>query len=109
MNALMTPERAAEILNPEHRECYESIETVKEACRMGMNALQHPLEEFIRQEVPFRFTEYFGIPDTDAIRDVVEYAVEELVFYMDEILDTMRIDEILRGVLYKHGIQFDEE
>ena len=31
----MTYERAAEILDPEHRETYESLEIVNEACRMG--------------------------------------------------------------------------
>ena len=36
----MTIERAIEILNPEHREHYDSIEIVEEACRMGMNALE---------------------------------------------------------------------
>ena len=36
----MTVERAIEILNPEHREHYESIEPVNEACRMGMKALE---------------------------------------------------------------------
>lgn len=36
----MTIERAIEILNPEHREHYDSIETVNEACRMGMEALE---------------------------------------------------------------------
>ena len=32
--------RAAEILDPEHREQYESLEPVNEACRMGMEALR---------------------------------------------------------------------
>lgn len=36
----MTTERAIEILNPEHREHYESIEIVEEACRLGMAALE---------------------------------------------------------------------
>lgn len=36
----MKIERAIEILNPEHRECYQSIEEVNEACRMGMHALE---------------------------------------------------------------------
>lgn len=36
----MTTERAIEILNPEHREHYESIEPVNTACRMGMEALE---------------------------------------------------------------------
>ena len=45
----MTIERAIEILNHEHREHYDSIETVNEACRMGMEALKRtrwiPVEE----------------------------------------------------------------
>ena len=36
----MKIERAIEILDPEHREHYESIEPVNEACRMGMEALE---------------------------------------------------------------------
>ena len=36
----MTLERAAEILNPQHREHYDSLETVEEACRLGMEALE---------------------------------------------------------------------
>lgn len=36
----MTIERAIEILNPEHREHYESIDPVNDACRMGMEALE---------------------------------------------------------------------
>ena len=36
----MTPERAIQILDPDHREHYESIEPVNEACRMGMEALK---------------------------------------------------------------------
>lgn len=40
MSNSMTPERAIEILNPEHREHYDSIETVNEACRMGMESLK---------------------------------------------------------------------
>lgn len=35
----MTNERAAEILNPEHRERYDNIETVNKACRIGTNAI----------------------------------------------------------------------
>lgn len=36
----MTNERAIEILNPEHREDYKSMEPIEEACRMGMKALE---------------------------------------------------------------------
>lgn len=36
----MEIERAIEILNPDHREHYESIKPVNEACKMGMEALK---------------------------------------------------------------------
>lgn len=36
----MTIDRAIEILDPEHREHYKSIDPVIEACRMGMEALE---------------------------------------------------------------------
>lgn len=36
----MTIDRAIEILDPEHRECYDGLEEVNEACRMGMEALE---------------------------------------------------------------------
>lgn len=36
----MTIDRAIEILDPNHRECYGNIEEVNEACRMGMEALK---------------------------------------------------------------------
>lgn len=36
----MKIERAIEILDPEHRECYDGMDEVNEACRMGMEALE---------------------------------------------------------------------
>ena len=36
----MTIDRACEILDSEHREHYESIDPVNEACRMAINALR---------------------------------------------------------------------
>lgn len=36
----MEIKRAIEILDPEHRERYEDLEEVNEACRMGMEALR---------------------------------------------------------------------
>lgn len=40
----MTDERAIEILDPEHREHYESIEPVEEACRIGIKAIKRVKE-----------------------------------------------------------------
>lgn len=45
MSNTMTPERAIEILNPEHREYYDSIETVNEACRMGMETIGYRIKK----------------------------------------------------------------
>ena len=36
----MTIDRAIEILNPEHREVYNGLDEVNEACRIGMEALK---------------------------------------------------------------------
>lgn len=36
----MKVERAIEILDPEHREHYDGMDEVNEACRMGMEALE---------------------------------------------------------------------
>ena len=36
----MKIDRAIEILNPEHREDYDGLDEVNEACRMGMEALE---------------------------------------------------------------------
>lgn len=53
----MTPERAIEILDPEHREHYESIEPVNEACRMGMDAIRQV--ETIRKETAQEIFSWF--------------------------------------------------
>lgn len=46
----MKIERAIEILDPEHREQYESIESVNEACRMGMDALKKQIPKALDYE-----------------------------------------------------------
>ena len=53
----MTPERAIEMLDPEHREHYESIEPVNEACRMGMEAIRRV--ETIRKETASEIFSWF--------------------------------------------------
>lgn len=45
----MTPKRAIEILNPEHREHYDSIETVNEACRVAVKALKKQIPKKTEQ------------------------------------------------------------
>ena len=41
----MTIDRAIEILDPEHRENYNGMDEVNEACRMGMEALERTKKE----------------------------------------------------------------
>lgn len=47
--------RAIEILNPEHREHYDGLDEVNEACRMGMEALERtrwiPCSERLPEEL----------------------------------------------------------
>ena len=45
----MTIERAMEILDPTHREHYDSIDVVNEACLMGIQALREKLERLEAQ------------------------------------------------------------
>ena len=51
----MTIDRAIEILNPEHRENYDGMDEVNEACRMGMEALERmrwiPCSERLPEEL----------------------------------------------------------
>lgn len=54
----MTIERAIQILDPEHREHYESLEPVNEACRMGMEALREKMErESLEQQLELAVSE----------------------------------------------------
>lgn len=50
-------ERAMEILNPEHRERYDDLEEVNEACRMGANALLIVREIMQSGGLPDKLTE----------------------------------------------------
>lgn len=48
----MTIERAIEILNPGHREHYDGLDEVNEACRMGMEALKRQRWIPCREKLP---------------------------------------------------------
>ena len=69
----MKIERAIEILDPEHREHYESIDPVIEACRMGMEALERtrwiPCSERLPEngEYVLCWYEYFRYGDFNAM------------------------------------------
>lgn len=48
----MTIDRAIEILNPEHREHYDGMEEVNEACRMGMEVLKRTRWTPVSEKMP---------------------------------------------------------
>lgn len=63
----MTNERAIEILDPEHREQYDSIEIVNEACRIGMNAIKRVQElEAENAELRERLSRAVELPRVEA-------------------------------------------
>lgn len=87
----MTNERAIEILDPEHREHYESIETVNEACRMGMEALKfvEMTDEEIENLYHIKLSKYIeqGIEVSDELDDALyEEAIREAaaITYINE-------------------------
>lgn len=105
----MTVGRAMEILDPQHREQYESIEPVYEACRMGREALANPLLTFIKQEVPFRLTEVLNLPENAFDFGLIEECVDRLYDNSDIMFNYDAIDSLLLGVLSEHGIETEVE
>lgn len=57
----MTIDRAIEILNPEHRENYDGMDEVNEACRMGMEALERTWNRIY--EKPDSITHWMPLPE----------------------------------------------
>ena len=53
----MTIDRAIEILDPNHREHYDGLEEVNEACRMGMEALKRQRWIPVSERLPESGTE----------------------------------------------------
>lgn len=51
----MKIERAIEILDPEHRENYDGMDEVNEACRMGMEALERMRKKMQIEEIVDKF------------------------------------------------------
>lgn len=71
----MTIDRAIEILNPEHRENYDGLDEVNEACRMGMEALERTRWIPCSERIPktCKDTSYLAyIPGFGAV-DIADY------------------------------------
>ena len=106
-------ERAIEILDPEHREHYESIEVVNEACRMGMEALRrlqqaHKGKYVSRNRVFVEFVAWAnetGASETQKFSDklrsiptvVLPESTEQIINRLDEERKKMVEDGIQTG------------
>ena len=71
----MTIDRAIEILNPEHRECYDGMDEVNEACRMGMEALERTRCIPCCERMPevCKDTSYLSYIPSFGVADIADY------------------------------------
>lgn len=93
----MTIDRAIEILNPEHRENYDGMDEVNEACRMGMEALERtrwiPCSERLPESdevwqkyivvYRYRYRDIWDDMGENAVVTVADYCHEQKVWSMD--------------------------
>jgi hypothetical protein len=84
----MTTNRAIQILDPAHREHYDGIEEVNEACRIGMEALQ----------VTSKLKESLQLNENATAEEILA-AVEQVKLerYALEIDITEMVDEDIHG------------
>lgn len=73
----MTTERAIEILNPDHREHYDGLEEVNEACRMGMEALKRQRWIPVSERLPKVETDVLALCDRNGYRFVCPAIYED--------------------------------
>lgn len=73
----MTIDRAIEILDPEHRENYDGMDVVNEACRMGMEALERtrwiPCYERLPEKSGVYLVAYIATGIVDRLRFYTQY------------------------------------
>ena len=93
----MTVDRAIEILNPDHREHYDGMDEVNEACRMGMEALERtrwiPCSERLPESdevwqkyivvYRYRYRDIWDDMGENAVVTVADYCHEQKVWSMD--------------------------
>lgn len=68
----------------------------------------YPLREFVKQEVPFRLSEIFHIPDSELAPHIVDACIEDLYDNSDVMFDYDSIDAHIRGTLAQFGINPDD-
>ena len=67
-----------------------------------------PLLDFIKQEVPFRLKEIFGIPDEKITPNIVDACVDFLCEHSDVMFAYDSIDEHIREILEANDIDPDD-
>lgn len=89
----MTIDRAIEILDPEHREFYDGMDEVNEACRMGMEALKRNRWIPCSERLPRECGKYLAAVESEAFRGL-------------RYVDILRYDEIgwRDGCCYVNGV-----
>lgn len=80
-------------------ECYTDTENC------GMD--DPPLTAFLREEVFSRLNDSMELPDYLLTKELILSCVAELNSKSEQIFNNDRIDELLTGVLKKHGIDPD--
>ena len=102
----MTDERAMEILDPNHREHYESIEPVNEACRIGMKAIKRVKElEAENLRLKQQLNNKIDEKECDKIYKIVVYLVEK---YQEELLKEFNIDKDSKNSFFQICEVFDK-
>lgn len=66
------------------------------------------LKAFVEQEVPFRLSGIFRIPDDKIASDVVDACVDDLCENSNAMFDYDSIDAHIRGTLAQYGINPDD-
>lgn len=66
------------------------------------------LRELMNQEVPFRLSEIFNIPDDQLAPHIIEACVDDLCNNSDSIFDYDSMDNHIRGTLAAFGVNPDD-
>lgn len=76
-----------------------------EALNLAIEALEHPLLAFIKEEVPFRLREILGVPEEDIMPEVIDTLVNALWDDNDPMFDYDGLDQFLTEKLEAMGIE----
>ena len=73
----MTIDRAIEILDPEHREHYDGMDEVNEACRMGMEALERMRWILCSERLPEYNGQYLAFSASTGATNIRRFSIRK--------------------------------